>query len=76
MSEYFLNREIKALQGDLNMSKMAVNSVQREMLAQLKGKMGEDMKAVLNGERLVKAGFVEQKKHKIGSWFKRLFRKF
>ena len=74
MSDFILQREIRGLQGDLNMNKMAVMSVQEDMKELLCGEMGEDMTAVLNGERFVKAGVIERKKHKIKSWFKRLFR--
>jgi hypothetical protein len=74
MSDFILEREIRGLQGDLNMNKIAVKSVQEDMREQLSGEMGEDMTAVLNGERVVRAGMIERKKHKVKSWFKRLFR--
>ena len=74
MADFVLQREMRGLQGDLNMNKMAVMSVQQDMKEQLCGEMGEDITAVLKGERVVKAGVIERKKHKIKSWFKRLFR--
>ena len=74
MSDFILEREIRGLQGDLNMNKMAVRSVQEDMREQLSGEMGEDITAVLSGERVVRAGMIERKKHKVKSWFKRLFR--
>ena len=76
MTDFLLEREIKGLQGDLNMNKIAVNSVQQDMKELLCGEMGEDMTAVLNGERVVKAGNVEVVKHKVRKWLKRLFRIF
>ena len=76
MSNIVLEREIRGLAGDLNMTRMAVSSVQSEMLEQLSGEMGEDMKAVLNGERTVEVSKSEKKKHKVKSWFKRIFRTF
>lgn len=76
MSDIVLEREIRGLAGDLNMTRMAVSSVQSEMLEQLSGEMGEDMKAVLNGERTVEVSKSEKKKHKVKSWFKRIFRTF
>lgn len=76
MSDFILEREIKNLQGDLNMTKMAIMSVQNDMVEQLSGEMGEDINAVLSGERIVKAGVVERRKYKVKSWFKRLFRLF
>ena len=71
-----LQREINGLIGDINLTKLAVNSVQNEMKEQLTGEMGEDMTAVLNGERVVKAGVIEKHKFKVRSWFKRLLRMF
>ena len=76
MTDFILQREINGLQGDINMNKMAVMSVQQEMKEQLEGSMGEDITAVLNGERVVKAGTVERGKHKVKSWFKKIFRTF
>lgn len=76
MSDIVLEREIRGLAGDLNMTRMAVSSVQSEMLEQLSGEMGEDMKAVLNGERTVEVSKSEKKKHKVKSWFKRIFKLF
>ena len=71
-----LQKEINGLKGDLNMTKMAVGSMQNDMKNQLLGDMGEDMNAVLNGERVVEVSAVEKGKHRIKSWFKRLFRIF
>lgn len=68
-----LEREIKGLQGDLNMTHMAVNSVQNDMLAQLKGDMGKDMDAVLNGEKFVSVSKTVKRKHKIKHWFRNFF---
>lgn len=73
MSDFVLQREIRSLQGDLNMNKMAVTSVQREMKEQLCGEMGEDITAVLNGKRIVKASVIERKKHKVKTWLKKIF---
>lgn len=71
-----LQKAINGLRGDINLTKLAVNSVQTEMEGQLKGEMGEDITAVLNGERVVKVGVIEKQKFKAKSWFKRLFRMF
>lgn len=76
MQNFELQREINGLKGDLNMTKLAISSVQNEMKTQLSGEMGEDINAVLNGERLVKPGVVEKQKFRLKSWFKRLFRCF
>jgi hypothetical protein len=76
MADIELQREINALKGDINLTNLAIKSVQNEMKGELCGKMGEDMTAVLNGERFVTVGKMEQGKHKVKSWFKRIFRMF
>lgn len=76
MGNIELQREIRGLVGDINMTKMAVSSVQNGMKAQLAGEMGEDITAVLNGERVVKAPFTKKQKHRVTTWLKRLFRMF
>ena len=76
MYDYELERELKGLRGDLNMTKMAVSSVQNEMAEQLSGEMGEDMNAVLNGERFVTISVSMKVKHKIKTWIRRFFTMF
>ena len=71
-----LQKEINGLKGDLNMTKIAVGSMQNDMKNQLLGDMGEDVNAVLNGERVVEVSAVEKGKYRIKSWFKRLFKLF
>ena len=74
--DFELQREINGLMGDINITKLAVNSVQEDMKKQLSGEMGKDMNAVLNGEVFVKTGIIEKHKFKIKSWLKRLFKMF
>lgn len=76
MGNIELQREVRGLVGDINMTKMAVTSIQNDMKSQLSGGMGEDITAVLNGERVVKAPFTKKQKHRITTWLKRLFRMF
>lgn len=76
MIDFELKREIDGLKGDLNITKLAINSVQIDMKEQLAGEMGEDMSAVLNGERIVKVGTIEKHKFKFKSWLKKIFRMF
>lgn len=76
MMDFELKKEIDGLKGDLNITKLAINSVQIDMKEQLTGEMGEDMSAVLNGERIVKVGTIEKHKFKIKSWLKKIFRMF
>lgn len=71
-----LETAIRGLTGDRNMTKLAVKSAQQSMVDELRGNMGEDMMAVLNGERTVDIGTIQKKKFKIVSWFKKLFRTF
>ena len=76
MIDFELKREIDGLKGDLNITKLAINSVQIDMKEQLAGEMGEDMSAVLNGERIVNVGTIEKHKFKLKSWLKKIFRMF
>ena len=71
-----LETAIRGLTGDRNMTKLAVKSAQQSMVDELRGNLGEDMMAVLNGERTVDIGTIQKKKFKIVSWFKKLFRTF
>ena len=71
-----LQREINGLMGDINLTKLAVSSVQNSMKEELAGGMGEDIRAVLSGERKVEAGKYERRKFRLKSWFRRLFRRF
>jgi hypothetical protein len=71
-----LETAIRGLTGDMNMTKLAVKSAQQSMIDELRGDMGEDMRAVLNGERIVDIGTVQKKKFKIMSLFKKFLRTF
>ena len=71
-----LKREIQGLRGDIEMTKLAVESMQRDMERMLKGEMGEDIDAVLSGERVVKATRSEKAKFRISSWLRRFFSMF
>ena len=74
--DFELQRELNGLKGDLNITKLAVSSVQEDMKEKLMGDMGDDMKAVLNGDIVIKPTVIEKNRFRIKSWFKRLFRKF
>lgn len=74
--ELELQKEIKGLQGDIHMTKMAVGSVQNDMKEQLAGKMGDDIKSVLSGERIVTVSTGEKFSHKLLWFLKRVFRMF
>lgn len=67
-----LNREVRGLKNDQNMTRMAVESQKNRIAEELCGDMGEDMNAVLKGEKFVEL----ELKFKIRDWFRRIFRMF
>lgn len=67
-----LNREMRGLKNDQNMTRIAVESQKNRIAEELCGDMGEDMNAVLRGEKFVEL----EMKFKIRDWFRRLFRMF
>lgn len=67
-----LNREMRGLKNDQNMTRIAVESQKNRIAEELCGGMGEDMNAVLKGEKFVEL----EMKFKIRDWFRRLFRMF
>lgn len=66
------NREVRGLKNDQNMTRMAVESQKNRIAEELCGDMGEDMNAVLKGEKFVEL----ELKFKIRDWFRRIFRMF
>jgi len=71
-----MSRQMRGLKGDKNMTQIAIKSTQDDMAVMLKGEMGEDMKAVLNGERKVDIEKSKVVKFKLLTWFKNVLRKF
>lgn len=67
-----LNREVRGLKNDQNMTRIAVESQKNRIAEELCGDMGEDMNAVLKGEKFVEL----ELKFKIRDWFRRIFRMF
>lgn len=67
-----LNREMRGLKNDQNMTRIAVESQKNRIAEELCGDMGEDMNAVLKGEKFVEL----ELKFKIRDWFRRFFRMF
>lgn len=76
MFDRVLERELSGYEGDKKMTKLAVSTTQYRMKELLKGEMGEDIKAVLNGERSVDVSYYKKKKFQILSWAKRLLKRF
>lgn len=67
-----LNKELRGLKNDQNMTRIAVESQKNRIAEELSGDMGEDMNAVLKGEKFVEL----ELKFKIRDWFRRIFRMF
>ena len=71
-----LRREIDGLIGDMNISKLALESVKCDMKEKLTQEMGKDIKEVLNGNRIVEISSKEKFIFKIKSIIKKIFRMF
>ena len=52
-----MQREIQSLDSERRMDELALKGHQWTIAEQLKGSLGEDMRAVLNGEKQVKFSF-------------------
>ena len=76
MIDIALSKELNGYVGDKKMTELAISTTQNRMAEMLNGEMGEDMKAVLNGEIQIKPTIYENNKFKLISWFKRMFRMF
>ena len=74
--EIALNKELRGLSNDKKMTERVIDCQKQEMLKQLKGEMGDDMMAVLNGEKIVELGKLEKKKFQIKLFFRKIFRMF
>ena len=74
--EIALDKELRGLRNDKKMTERVIDCQKQEMLKQLKGEMGDDMMAVLNGEKIVELGKLEKKKFQIKLFFRKLFRMF
>jgi hypothetical protein len=74
--EIVLDKELRGLRNDKRMTERVIDCQKQEMLKQLKGEMGDDMMAVLNGEKKVELGKLEKKKFQIKLFFRKIFRMF
>ena len=74
--EILSDKELRGLRNDKTMTERVIDCQKQEMLKQLKGEMGDDMMAVLNGEKIVELGKLEKKKFQIKLFFRKLFRMF
>jgi hypothetical protein len=71
-----LGRELRCLKNDKLMTERAIECQKRDVVEQLKGSMGEDMLAVLNGEKRIELGKLEKTKFKFSMFLRRIFRMF
>lgn len=71
-----LGLELRGLKNDKLMTERLIECQKNEMVGRLKGKMGEDLIAVLNGERQVELGKLEKVKYKFRNFLRRVFRTF
>ena len=76
MSNIAANREKRALDNDILMSRRAINFQQRRIAEELLGDMGKDMDDVLSGKVKVKLPLLMRIKYKINFWLNKLFKTF
>ena len=76
MIDIALSKELNGYAGDKKITELAISTTQNRMAEMLNGEMGEDMKAVLNGEIQIKPTTYENNKFKLISCLKRMFRMF
>lgn len=76
MSDALLNKELRGLESDRLMTKLAVENERNRYANLLKGDMGKDIDDVLSGKIVVKLTAKEKFKYKLKSFFDRLFKMF
>lgn len=76
MTDALLNKELRGLESDRLMTKLAVENERDRYANLLKGGMGKDIDDVLSGKVVVKLTAKEKFKYKLKSFFDRLFKMF
>ena len=76
MTNIAANREKKALENDILMSRRALNFQQRKIAQELLGNMGKDIDSVLSGKVKVKLPFLMRLRYKVNFWIDKLFKTF
>ena len=76
MANIAANREKKALENDILMSRRALNFQQRKIAQELLGDMGKDIDSVLSGKVKVKLPFLMRLRYKVNFWIDKLFKTF
>ena len=67
-----IEKELRSLKGEQQMTEQAIRGVQSQMVSRLKNGMGEDMKKVLNGETKIKLPLSRKVSYKIKSFLKQI----
>jgi hypothetical protein len=75
-NKYELFKELRGLENDRLMNDRILDGVRGDIAKKLNGLMGDDIKDVLEGKKVVKLTFKEKIKYKINSWFNKLFEVF
>lgn len=68
-----VSREFRELNNERILYKKVLESQQEKIAEQLKGEMGQDIKDVLSGKKVVKLSFLELARYKIRYWVNRIF---
>lgn len=69
MSNIELNRELTTLKSEQGISAMVLKGHQNQIANMLNGAMGQDMKDVLSGRKVVKLTFWQKLKYKLKFYF-------
>lgn len=76
MNDIATNREKRALDNDILMTKRALNFQQMKLAEELMGEMGKDMDDVLSGKVKVKLPLWLRLKYKVDFWINKIFKTF
>lgn len=76
MTDTLVNKELRGLESDRLMTKLAVENERNRYADLLRGNMGKDIDDVLSGKIVVKLTRREKLKYKLKSFFDRLFKMF
>jgi hypothetical protein len=76
MTDALVNKELRGLESDRLMTKLAVENERNRYADLLRGNMGKDIDDVLSGKIVVKLTRREKLKYKLKSFFDRLFKMF
>ena len=75
-NEYSLSRELKMLESERNLSKLAIKGERDKYARMLNGAMGKDLEDVINGRSEVRLSLKEKLGYKIRFFFDFIFKLF